>query len=352
MFHILVDTSVWLDLAADQRQSALLDVLIEFVKEGHATVVLPQIVVNEFRKNRERVAKASAKSLASHFAQVRDAIRKVEGDKRQKDRVLDFLADVDHRIPLIGGAAQATLDRIEEIFGQTTVIEPTMQAKVKAADRGVARKSPCHHENKNSTADAILIETYFEYVRSHAGVGERFAFVTHNKSDFSLANGNQKLPHADIAAGFSKIKSMYFINLADCLRRINPTRVSHMMWELEWDQQPRGLTEILHWMDRLTTMVWHNRHMNWVWRIERGKEKIVSQEEWEAGYKKNPRYNSKHTPTDVWKGALRAARAARRQLGPGVDGYGPYTDFEWGMINGKLSALRWMLGDEWDMLDT
>ena len=29
-----------------------------------------------------------------------------------------------------------------------------------------------------------------------------------------------------------------------------------------------------------------------------------------------------------------------------------YNDFDFGMINGKLSALRWVLGEEWDSLDT
>jgi hypothetical protein len=28
------------------------------------------------------------------------------------------------------------------------------------------------------------------------------------------------------------------------------------------------------------------------------------------------------------------------------------TDWEWGYVNGKFAALRWVLGDEWDFLDT
>lgn len=36
----------------------------------------------------------------------------------------------------------------------------------------------------------------------------------------------------------------------------------------------------------------------------------------------------------------------------GDDELGPYEDFELDMLRGKLLALRWVLGDEWDMLDS
>lgn len=348
MFNVLIDTSVWLDLAENSKQTPLLDPLIAMLSGGYLKILVPQTVLTEFTANRARVARSSEKSLSTHFNLVKEAIRRADGEKRQKDKVLGYLSDVDHRIPLIGGAAKATLDRIEVILSEATPIELSDAVKVKAADRALNRKAPCH-QNKNSMADAVLIETYFECIKKGKS-GERFAFVTHNHTDFSQVAGNRKLPHTDLADGFSKIKSLYFITLGECLRRIEPNLVTDVMFEYGYEQEPRTLSEMLEVTDRLTTQVWHNRHMNLQWEIDHGRHKIVTQAEWDANWQKKKGYGQKHTIDAIWKGAQKSRRKAERKLGEG--NYGPYTHFEWGMINGKLSALRWMLGEDWDELYT
>jgi len=55
--------------------------------------------------------------------------------------------------------------------------------------------------------------------------------------------------------------------------------------------------------------------------------------------------SSRHWATRMIAAMKRAEKEYPEELGP-------WDDFEWGMLNGKLSAIRWMLGDEWDMLDT
>ena len=56
------------------------------------------------------------------------------------------------------------------------------------------------------------------------------------------------------------------------------------------------------------------------------------------------------TPKDIVNGAIKAAKSVEKEFGK--KNLGPYTEFEWGMLNGKLSAIRWVLGEDWDMLDT
>jgi len=93
-------------------------------------------------------------------------------------------------------------------------------------------------------------------------------------------------------------------------------------------------------MDELVDKVWYNRHCNRAYHIERGGIEIIPDGE--------KRHGNNVIHESIWKGALEAAAKVAAKY----EDTGPWDDFEWGMLNGKLSALRWVLGDEWDMLDT
>lgn len=344
MFRMLIDTCVWLDLAKDPKQVPVLGVVEELLRLGMVSLIVPRVVLDEFRRNRERIAKESAKSLSTHFRLVKEAVGKMGGDKKKMRVVLSHLDDVDHKIPIIGGEAVGTLDRIEKLLTASPIIETSEAVRLRAAQRAIEKKAPFHHD-KNAMADAILIETYADCVRDKVVSGIRFTFVTHNKSDFSIEHGNHKMPHPDFASLFSRIKSLYFINLPEALRRVEPSLVTDIMLEHSWTPEPRGLTEILEAEDVLFHQVWYNRHWNMRIGIEEGKIKVVDKETYPR-----PPGAPETIQRDVLKGALKAARSVERRYGK--KNLGPWDDFEWGMINGKLSALRWVLGDEWDMLDT
>lgn len=292
MFKFLVDTCVWLDLAKDPRQIPVLGVVEELTKQNVMELIVPRIVFDEYKRNRARIAKDSEKSLASHFKLVREAAEKIGGDKKKRDAFISQLDDVAHKIPLIGGHAVDALDRIEKLLSASTVIETSDAVKLRAAQRAIEKKAPFHHD-KNSMGDAILIETYGECVLAKGSRGVRFAFVTHNKSDFSIENGNQKLPHPEFAAFFSRIKSLYFLNLAEALQRVDPSLVTDIMIEQSWSLEPRDLSEILEAEDLLLNQVWYNRHKVREQKVEEGKIKIVE----------NPAsYSADIIKKDIWEG--------------------------------------------------
>jgi hypothetical protein len=127
------------------------------VKLGMLTLILPRIVLDEFARNRERIAKESVKSLSSHFRLVKEAVGRIGGDKERMRLVLSHFDDVDHKIPIVGGTAVATLDRIERLLKASPILEAPEQVTLRAARRAIEKRAP-FHKGKNSMADAVIIE--------------------------------------------------------------------------------------------------------------------------------------------------------------------------------------------------
>jgi PIN domain len=344
MLRLLVDTCVWLDVAKDHRQEQTLSVLEELIRLDEASLIVPTVVLAEFERHKARIVDEARRSLSAVFKRVKEAVEQF-GDPMTKGAVLQHLNEVDHQLPLLGEAAARSVVRIEKLLSAAGPIPASDAIKLRAAERALAGRAPFHRQ-RNSMGDSVIIETYAECIANERARGTRFAFVTHNTHDFSDPAGDTRRPHPHLENLFSKRSSLYFINLAEALKRLRPAMVTELMLEYEgWDQRPRSLSEVLDAIDELVTKVWYNRHLVLREKVMRGKVKIVHRAE--AARQK---FSDKVIVRDVWEGALRSAKKVEQRFGR--ENLGPYSDFDWGMMNGKLSALRWFLGEEWDELYT
>lgn len=101
------------------------------------------------------------------------------------------------------------------------------------------------------------------------------------------------------------------------------------------EDKPRTMDEIYEAIETLKKQIWYNRHMNRRWQIEVGEV-----------YPERQNY----ILDEISAGALKYAKKVEDELGK--ENLGPWTDFEWGMLNGRLLELRWAVGNEDLYLDT
>lgn len=90
--------------------------------------------------------------------------------------------------------------------------------------------------------------------------------------------------------------------------------------------------------------VWYNRcHLAVKEEIKNGQVKIVKK--WKKGYS-----TQNFITKEGWEVAKKVAKKIEKKYRK--KDLGPYTNYDWGFVCGKLSAIRWVLGDDWDRLDT
>ena len=323
--RLLIDTCVWLDLAKDYRQLPILEAVAALRKADELELILPRIIVDEFDRNKERVIADSKRSLSSHFRQVREAIVRFAPEEG-RNSTLGQLQEVDHRIAIGGEAINDAIEIIENLFAGATKIELTDAVKARAADRAIAKTAPFHRQ-RNGVDDALLIEMYIDAINARMGAEDVYGFVTHNIHDFSEKGGDTRLPHPDLTALFDGTVSRYVTALGPLLAEFAEELVEEIKFDREYSQESRKLSELLEAEDKLFQQIWYGRKWGIIDRVESGKEKRVSREVYEAATSEERRGMIVDA---IWDGMIAAMKETEAQF-PGE--LGPWSDFEWGMLN-------------------
>lgn len=234
MVRMLVDTSIWLGLASDPKDVALVGTIERLVAEGLLSLIVPTLVLREFRANRERVAAEYGKRFSSHFRTVREAIEMASIHGIDIEATLRIVNQIEQ-----GGGARTKLaaqvfSRIEKLLDAAAHVDASEAVKLAVFERAIEGRAP-FHQGENEAADAVLIEIYADSVRGAADEeGTRHMFVTRNTEHFSADRSSQKKPHSDFSC-FSERKSEYFISLPDALSAVAPSRSAELLqiWEAE-----------------------------------------------------------------------------------------------------------------------
>jgi hypothetical protein len=328
MLRLLIDTSVWLDLAKHRDGQRWIVPLRLLLFQGKLELLVPSLVIDEFERNRPRAEAAVTANVLERFRLLRRDLHEYGGENLQP-----WLEEMTHQIPLISAMTLQNFSEISELLARGRRLEPTESEHKKVIERALEKKAPFHRE-RNSVADALLVELYGLEVARNDTAADRYCFVTSNYLDFSIPNGDRRQPHPDLSSLFADEHSCYVYEVSglnevlldyfgdEFIKESEETQIVH--------EEPRTLGEILEAEQEFFDKVWYVRKLILKERIEAGEHEPL--------------------PPDLNDRMHAAMRVVEERYGR--DNVGPWDDWDWGFVNGKLSALRWMLGSEWDDLDT
>ena len=331
MLHLLVDTSTWLDLCKRRDGQRWIVALRVLAHQGDVELLVPRLVVDEFERNRHRIETSMTASVAQRFKLIKQDLDDYGGEDQAQ--ALKVIVDLAHHVPLIGAMTSRNFDEVLALLRAGRDLTPGDAEHRAVIERGLSKQAP-FHRSRNSVADALLVELYATAIRTVDLDQEPHAFITSNSDDFSAPNGDSRQPHPDLVPLFSLDGSTYGLGV-DGLNRVLldyfGEAIEDLFAETEFEEEPRRLDEIIEAEQQLFDRIWYHRSLQHEYRLKAaGNDAEVENLLVIAG---------------PGRRRVEAAYLESGQLGP-------YTDFELGMLNGKLSALRWVLGSEWDFLDT
>ncbi|WP_280909601.1 PIN domain-containing protein [Streptomyces sp. SAI-149] len=318
MLRLLIDTSVWLDIAKRRDGQKIIVPLRVLFFQKKLDILAPSLILDEFERNRPRAEESVSTSIRDRFKAIRQDLQEYG-----EDRGGEWIDEMVHLIPHISARSLQNFSEISTLLQSATRVDPDQSHYEAVVRRGLDKRAPLHL-NKNSVADALLIELYATTASTSDDKAKQCVFATSNYQDFSAPNGDRRKPHPDLAHLFHQhSRYAYEVSgLVNVLTELLGDEYTELADEVEFLQEDtRSLIDILEAEEEYFDRIWYNRSIAYISKNP-GSE--------DAGKKARERIEAKY----------------------GKDNLLPESDWEFGYWNGKLAALRWVLGSEWDFLDT
>jgi phosphoglycerate dehydrogenase-like enzyme len=139
----------------------VLTAIEDLINAKAVELIMPQVVLEEFARNRDRVVADSKRSLSGYFKRVREAVAQFADDEN-KAETLSQLDEIDHKIAMTSEVSKRTLEAIEKLMATSAAIATSDVVKIKAAARALAKDPAASSEDSGGHHNVVLPGERFE----------------------------------------------------------------------------------------------------------------------------------------------------------------------------------------------
>ncbi|AOY53681.1 PIN domain-containing protein [Clostridium perfringens] len=232
MKYLLLDTNIYVDMiiSRDKIHNAnLFENFLKLLDSKKIKLIVPSVVKTEtFRHINEEINSIGTglKTLSTNINNLHWINKTEELDKFNKDLfklkegVNSLKGEFEKKVDFYETHYQSLFNKIFE-NENSIIVDENIDIILKAQKREIHKKRPYHYrENKDSIADAIIVETLISIGDLIELNDDIIYFVSKNKKDFSEEN-NENMLHKDILDDIkekSKFKNIeYRLNFASTL---------------------------------------------------------------------------------------------------------------------------------------
>jgi len=211
---LMIDSCAWLD------SIRILDLmngpkkLKKLLKENECKIVLPSIVVDEFRRN--------------VTAEMSNANKQANKLLSEANRIACFFQkgiDVSQLVDNIGKCIDEVHEEIESLFSISELLSFENRALLDSLQHSIARKKPFHGKQLDSLADAMILFSLLNYAKTNE-LKDEIIIVSSNYKDFAeSANKNEEL-HNDIRTLFDGFSVSLRSNIESAIHKFSPRTTS------------------------------------------------------------------------------------------------------------------------------